>query len=115
MYGVPLIETSFKLLYIDASSLLECYVEAVQCFENFYSLTNGRLWQMENSDRSLFSIACESLQNVYTTLAMQVFTFSHISCVKSIFTEYKVAVVLAFYNIKVLYYLNGHAQHCKDC
>ncbi len=53
--------------------LIEYYIEALQCFEHFYDLTNGRLWQMETTGRTLFSMACESLQNVYTTVAAQVY------------------------------------------
>ena len=48
------------------------FIEALQCLENVYVLTNGRPWQMDGSDKTFFSMACVCLQRVCTTAAMQV-------------------------------------------
>ena len=59
-------------------------MEAMKCFEHFYALTNGRLWQIEDTGRTHFSMACESLRNVYTTLAKQV-------CIKNEFLNHHIS------------------------
>mgnify|MGYP002804017197 CR=1 FL=1 len=69
----------------------EYYIEAMQCFEHFYNLTNGRLWQMEDTGRTLFSMACESLQNVYTTLATQLKAVDPPESISFLLKAYKVA------------------------
>ncbi|XP_028397486.1 tetratricopeptide repeat protein 29-like [Dendronephthya gigantea] len=67
------------------------YVKAMECFENFYSLTNGRLWKMEDSDRTLFSLACESLQSVYTTLSTKVKDLDSSESIDYLLKAYKVS------------------------